>query len=215
MVERSPWRRDLLVHVDQGRLYHKNRIGHTRRRLTVIEAEALLKFAWDKPSRQRLALMLMMVAGLRKSEVRAIEHSDFYVEGETRYLSVRGKGRKTRAVPLEPLIVGALDQYLNAKDGPGRPVTTGPLIRHPEGGPVHLNTLGYWVRRVGTVIGRPDLTPHELRRTYATLLRDRGAPIETTQLMLGHSNSELTRDFYDVGDRRWTQGTGLTTPSVA
>ncbi len=213
MIEKSPWRADLQVNVDKGRLYHANRVGHTRRRLTSDEAINLLRYAWNCAPRQCLALVLMVAAGLRRSEVRDLDHSDLFCEGETRCMSVRGKGKKTRTLPLEGLVISAIDRHLNHRDGSGRPVITGPLLRRPNGEALHLNTIAYWVRRAGKAIGRPDLTPHELRRTYATLLRDRGAPLETTQLMLGHSSAALTQDFYDVGDRRWTGGTGLVAPS--
>ena len=215
LLERSPWRRDLLVHVDKGRLYHVNRVGHTRRRLTIDQANAFLAYAWQRPPRECLALVLLVVAGLRRSEVRDLTHSDLFREGEQLCLSVRGKGNKTRPLPLEPVVVKAVERHLAHHACPGRPAITGALLRSVDGGPIHSNTIGRWVLSAGRAIDRPDLTPHELRRTYATLLRDLGAPLEVTQVMLGHSSPVLTREFYDVGDRRWTGGTGLTVPVVA
>lgn len=41
-------------------------------------------------------------------------------------------------------------------------------------------------------IGIPILTPHELRHTYGTLLRENGVDIYTIQKVMGHSDISVT-----------------------
>jgi integrase len=56
------------------------------------------------------------------------------------------------------------------------------------------------VRRYGSMIGIPDLSPHDLRRTYAKLSRLGGAPLETVQKSLGHASSRTTDLYTSTGE---------------
>lgn len=211
LVERSPWRRDHLVPVDRARLYHPNRVGHVRRSLSEDQLRALVAWCFGEPRLPKVALslLLMAAAGLRTGEVRDADLDWLYDEGADRCMTVRGKGRRSRSIILEPVVVRALDRYLAHRDGPGRPPTRGPLLRGRGGKRLSRDAMARWVTAFGTSIGRPDLTPHELRRTYATRIRDRGAPLEYTQRQLGHADPKTTQDYYDVGDRRNRVTTGL------
>lgn len=46
----------------------------------------------------------------------------------------------------------------------------------------------------------PALTPHELRHTYGTLLRESGVDIYTIQKVMGHSDISVTADIYVHND---------------
>jgi integrase len=50
-------------------------------------------------------------------------------------------------------------------------------------------------RRSGAAIGRPDLTPHDLRRTCAKLCRKAGSELEQIQLLLGHASIQTTERY--------------------
>ena len=45
-------------------------------------------------------------------------------------------------------------------------------------------------------IGLPDMSPHDLRHTCASLLLQSGADIKSVQDILGHSNASTTLNFY-------------------
>lgn len=211
MMERSPWRSDLLRKVDHGRLYHRNRVGHVRRVLTQAETQAFIAWAWSQSRVRCCAMMLLMVVGLRRREVAEALRQSLWQDAEGLHLTIQGKGNRTRAMLLDHLAVAAIDR-MNAERGPGRPPATGPLIANAQGEHHHPDTIGLWVREAGAAIGRPDLTAHEMRRSYATLIRNRGATLEATQLALGHASPATTQKAYDIGDRRWKGGTGLSLP---
>lgn len=42
----------------------------------------------------------------------------------------------------------------------------------------------------------PDISPHDLRHTYATLALRRGVPIEIVSRNLGHASISITWDIY-------------------
>ena len=50
--------------------------------------------------------------------------------------------------------------------------------------------------RVRKAIGLPDLKFHDLRRTFASLLAQRGVSTAVTQRLLEHSSPQLTNDVY-------------------
>lgn len=41
-----------------------------------------------------------------------------------------------------------------------------------------------------------EITPHNLRHGYATILYDAGIDIKTAQRLLGHANYQITMDTY-------------------
>lgn len=67
----------------------------------------------------------------------------------------------------------------------------------PRGGPVRLNNFR---RRVfapaAERIGQPELVPHDLRDTAASLAISSGASIKAVQRMLGHASAKMTLDVY-------------------
>ena len=50
--------------------------------------------------------------------------------------------------------------------------------------------------------GLPDMSPHDLRHSCATLLLTSGADIKSVQEILGHTNASTTLNFYIKSDLR-------------
>jgi site-specific recombinase XerD len=42
----------------------------------------------------------------------------------------------------------------------------------------------------------PDVSPHDLRHTYATKLFEAGVPLKTVSMLLGHARINITADTY-------------------
>ena len=49
-------------------------------------------------------------------------------------------------------------------------------------------------------LGIPRLTPHELRHTYGTVLREKGLDLLSISKLLGHSDTKITEQHYIVND---------------
>ena len=136
-----------------------------------------------------LAVAFMGLAGLRVSEVCALDRDD--IVGDL--VHVLGKGRKRRAVPLAPEILEALDAY--------RPPSG---VRHLFGRPTDPSrriapyVFEQRIPRLARAAGIVELrvTPHVLRHTFGSLMlaADPTALVPTRDLM-GHESVETTNKY--------------------
>ncbi len=175
--------------------------------LTHIEAKQLLGSCQKRPSgkpefkiysmRDRLAIGLMMAAGLRREEAASIRFSDVVKQNERSVLNVKGKGAKDRVVPINKNLADAIVdwQFLVGSDG----LILRSLGRNKVPGD-SISTTGIYniVQKRGKMIRKPDLQPHDLRRTYAELGRRAGVPISQISKLLGHSSIETTQKYLNI-----------------
>lgn len=172
--------------------------------LSPAEVEAL--FAAVPPStphglRDRAMLEMMYGSGLRVSELCGLTLTD--VNGEERFVRVRGKGDKQRVVPVGSSALHALAQYLAA----GRPA----LLKPRTGGELFLSQWGraisrkmFWVliKRYAQAAGiRQNVKPHLLRHSFATHLLAGGADLRAIQEMLGHADIGTTQIYTAVNPK--------------
>ncbi|HHC08247.1 MAG TPA: hypothetical protein ENK55_05985, partial [Actinobacteria bacterium] len=133
--------------------------------------------------RDRALLELLYGAGLRVAEAAALRVDE--VGGE--FLTVVGKGRRSRSVPLGRPVRAALDAYLER----GRPA----LVAPASGDALWLGVRGAplgerGIRRV--VADRLGTFPHALRHSFATHLLEGGADLRAVQELLGHADLGTT-----------------------
>lgn len=154
------------------------------------EAEAL-KGAAGGP-RDRLVVLLGLLAGLRVSEIARLRVEDLDLDGGA-LLVRQGKGAKDRWVPCPDSLLGPLAAWVgDRKEGwlfPSR------RQAGPVGSRALQHLLGRLRRRAGIV---RRCTPHTLRHTYATELLSRGANLREVQVMLGHSSVATTERYTHV-----------------
>jgi integrase len=63
-------------------------------------------------------------------------------------------------------------------------------------------TLWRWCKRIGMLIGIPELHPHDFRHTGATLLKNRGMALEDISTLLNHKSTDVTNKFYIKADKK-------------
>lgn len=210
LVGRSPFKvREHLRKVDRAQVV--SRPGQRRQSLRKGEAQRVVDWCLHPGTEPEWGCgVALCLSGLRTVEVERVQLEDLSLRsdaeawnGQARML-VRGKGKKTRVVLLEHWAVAAIERHLRAINaGVGRPRTRGPLMSRKR------EAIGYWVGLVADMIGRPEITPHDLRRTNCTLLGNAGVPLEQRQEHLGHANPQTTQDCYDTEQRPMTATTGL------
>ncbi len=151
-------------------------------------------------ARDGALLALLFGCGLRCAEAAGtrLEHLD----EAAGTLRVRGKGNRERLAPVNR---GALDALANWLDHRGR--ADGPLLRpvsrHGRIEPLGMTTAAIRLRlaRCAGRAGIAHCSPHDLRRTWVSMLLDEGADITTVAKMAGHASVQTT-SRYDRRDER-------------
>lgn len=101
------------------------------------------------------------------------------------------KTHESRTVIVPRFVMDRIEPLL-ADKGPDDFVFTA-----PRGGPVRANNFrGRVFNPAAERIGIPDLVPHDLRDTAASLAISSGASIKAVQRMLGHASAKVTLDIY-------------------
>ena len=137
-------------------------------------------------------------SGLRVAELAGLDLGD--VDLARRRLTVRGKGGKSRLVPLSEPAAAALERWL----GGGRSAMVSELT--PDAA-VFLNARGRRltprdVRRILDRRAASPTHPHALRHTFATHLLDGGADLRVVQELLGHADLATTQRYTHVSKER-------------
>lgn len=145
-------------------------------------------------ARDRAVFMLLYGSGLRISEALSLTIRD--VEGANT-LTIKGKGRKERAVPLIEASARMISQYRNLcpySETPERALFIG-----AQGKPVNPSMIQKAMREIRRLLNLPEeATPHALRHSFASHLLANGANLREVQALLGHSNLATTQQYVDV-----------------
>lgn len=139
------------------------------------------------------ALHLGALAGLRVAEMAGLRWPD--VDLSRHLLEVtRGKGGKSRVVPMHP----AIERTLRAL----HPARRGPVLRARTGGPYCPRSLGQLISAHFRALGI-DATAHQLRHTAAGDFWEATHDIRAVSKMLGHSSVATTEVYarFDLGER--------------
>ncbi|SIR24442.1 tyrosine recombinase XerC [Bosea sp. TND4EK4] len=151
-------------------------------------------------ARDAAVLGLLYGSGLRISEALSLSRAQApQSAGET--LTVIGKGSKTRMVPVLPVVVTAIADYL--KLCPWRLPPEGPLFVGAKGGPLSPRIIQLAVEGLRGALGLPSsATPHALRHSFATHLLGRGGDLRAIQELLGHASLSTTQIYTRIDSTR-------------
>ncbi|MFL1420217.1 tyrosine-type recombinase/integrase [Pseudomonas fildesensis] len=158
-----------------------------------------------KGIRDRAILAVLLYHGLRREEASQLMTADLQDRRGIKHLQVRGKGGKTRYLPLHPVAAERIHEYLERDDQ--REPGNGPLFRsirgRTTGGAVTGNgiykVVAQWAHAAGIKI--EGLGVHGLRVTAATNALEHDADIAKVQVWLGHANISTTRLYDRRGQR--------------
>ena len=150
-----------------------------------VPIEAITAAAGVADRSTRLAILLGAYAGLRISEMAALDRADVTTDGPCPAIFVRhGKGAKSRVVPLHPILAAII-----------RPMPAGPLL------PVSVPTLRRRISAAFAAVG-VTMTPHQLRHATGTeLARVSNGNMLLVAHVLGHDDISTTQVYtrFSVG----------------
>jgi integrase len=184
--------------------------------LLPLHADAQLLGGCARP-RDRVALLLLLDLGLRRSELAGVRVRD--LDLARRELTVFGKGQKARVLPLRGRVVLELEAWsMTPLQLVGRLPEPDDYLLYPEkrtaGGrvlaaypkrrlqPTSMHRWWYGRLAAAGLVGvgvTAGLNMHRARHTFATELR-RVAGIDAASQALGHSSLDTTLSIYGHHD---------------
>ena len=151
--------------------------------------------------RDRALLEFLYGTGARISEAVGADRDDIDLVDEAGEASavLRGKGGRTRLVPIGSYAAAALEAYfvrvrpMLAASGRG----TAAVFLNARGGRLSRQSAWAILRRAAETAGldATRISPHTLRHSYATHLLDGGADVRVVQELLGHASVTTTQVY--------------------
>jgi integrase/recombinase XerC len=169
--------------------------------LPIDQVFALLDTAVTPPTpltlRDQAILELLYAAGIRVSELVALDMQDIDLQAGT--MRVQGKGRRERQVFFGKTATQALQAYLEVRQGQ----ETWALFVNHRGGRLTTRGVQLLVKKHCQRTGLPTRTsPHTMRHAFATHLLDNGADLRAIQELLGHQQLSTTQKYTHVSTDR-------------
>jgi integrase/recombinase XerC len=143
-------------------------------------------------------LTLLYGAGLRISEALALRRRDTPLGAS---LSVLGKGRRERVVPVLAAVRDAVADYSARIPFAGAP--DAPLFLSRRGKPMSPREAQALMQALRSRLGLSDrATPHALRHSFATHLLAGGGDLRAVQELLGHASLSTTQTYTEIDTAR-------------
>lgn len=169
--------------------------------LTDEELSSLLRACEVDPSpagiRDAAILGVMYGTGIRRSELAALRLAD-YADG---VLKVRGKGNKSRLAYVVGEPRSLLERWMETR-GTAEGGLFVPIVKSGRVGtrPISAESLHGILRARALEAGIPEFSPHDLRRTCATRLLEKGVDVFVVQRMMGHRWVTTTQVYDKRGE---------------
>ena len=185
--------------------------------LSEVEVDALFKAAEKQDGyggmRMRCLLEILYACGLRVSELVSLSFEEFM--SSQRCLLVKGKGGKTRMIPLTEKALSVLVDWLAYRraylDKIGRQDLFHKGYLFPSRGKKGHLTRERFFQLLKKLAQEADLSsekvrkmisPHMLRHAFATHLLAHGADLRSVQKLLGHANISTTQIYTHILEDR-------------
>jgi integrase/recombinase XerD len=171
-----------------------------------------------RSARDRLIVLLMARAGLRRGEACGLRRADVHLLLDSQLLGCQvkrahlhvvrrdnpngawAKSRRQRVVPLDFLVVQAFDAYeFERVQVPG--ASTGDfvlvnLFRAPVGAPMKPDAVGELLAAAGRRAGLSRrISPHQLRHAFASNVVDAGGTLDEIAELLGHASMSSSQVY--------------------
>lgn len=175
--------------------------------LYLDEIPKFLEAIADEEIDNRVAFMLALFMGLRRSEILGLKESDVdivngllnvhntrhRVDGENVEQTTKTK-RSTRVLAIPDVLLIELAKLLESHRQ--FPYEKTDYLIWDFGEPINPQTLASRLVRLEAEKGLPHVTLHGLRHTYASLLHSQGVDMANISAELGHSNLTTTANLY-------------------
>jgi site-specific recombinase XerD len=175
----------------------------------VPDPRAKLSKRW--PERDVALVATFCVTGIRLSEAVSLNLDSITGPAGARRLQLTGKGRKDRAVPVQPGLESVLDRYQATRVERHGPEAVedpaSPLLVHYDGSRLTPARIQYVVEQLYKRAGIRSAVPagalvHALRHSFASLAVECGSDVVELRDLLGHASLATTSRYLDANASR-------------
>jgi integrase/recombinase XerC len=143
--------------------------------------------------RARTIIMLFYETGIRLAELVGLNDGD--VDFDAMRLKVNGKRDKQRVIPFGPELAEALEKYISLRDASVERWTEALFVGN-KGDRIGRAAVSHLVRTcLSKVTSLKKRSPHVLRHSFATVMLNNGAGLESVQKLLGHESLATTEIY--------------------
>jgi integrase/recombinase XerC len=138
--------------------------------------------------------MTFYLCGIRRSELMEMQWSQ--IDLAKRQISVIGKGKKQRFIPMDERLIKLLSAYKNELNAHNI-VTEGDVVFVlTNGKKLYPNFVYRTIKKyLSEVTSQNGIGPHSLRHSFATHLLNEGAELNAIKGLLGHSSLASTQVY--------------------
>ncbi len=138
---------------------------------------------------------LFYSSGLRLAELAAVEVDD--IDPHSKLLTVTGKGRKTRTVPVGSVALQAIARWLEVRPAATANATDSKaLFTSNRGRRISVRSIQARLKVQGRRSGmHQDVHPHMLRHSFASHMLESSGDLRAVQELLGHANISTTQIY--------------------
>ena len=175
------------VHFDVSAAVKLPKVKNTLSERILCESDVTRMIALEPDDRNRVMLKLLYLSGMRVSELCRLAWRDVQSDTNGVYITVFGKGGKTRTILLDNHIYKDL-VFIRGNGGPDDPI-----FRSHKGSFLDPSQVWRIVRSAAKRAGiGVDVSPHWFRHAHASHALERGCPIHLVQATLGHASVATT-----------------------
>lgn len=189
---------DLLPGRNPATKVKRPKVDRDRQRRTWLnpfEFAQLLKAAEEHSPTAHLVVALLGMMGLRVGEACSLDVTSITEQQGQDVLRFIGKGDKYAVVPIPPQVMKVLRRVVDGRD-------IGPVLLNREGRRMDRACIARLLRTLAArACIKGDITPHGLRRSFATAALATGMPIHDVQIAMRHSSADTTA-LYDMTAKR-------------
>lgn len=176
--------------------------------LDLAEIERILEVIGNQSPRQMrdyAMLSLMYATGLRVSELTSLKLDE--VDLSRGFLNAFGKGSKERVIPIGEMALSAIERYLNqARPRLLKNVDSDFCFVARLGKPMSRQSFFKLLKGYASLAGiTKDVSPHQIRHSFATHLVEGGADLRAVQVLLGHNDLSSTEIYTHLNKERLHQ----------
>lgn len=154
------------------------------------------------PERNRCAMQLSWLAGMRVGEIAALSVGDVLdgeckVREQIQLTAAQTKGHRARTVLLNAQMQAELSIYLQKFK---QPKPSDPLFRSRVGKRFSANSLCQVFLRIYDAAGLDRATSHSGRRTFITTLAHKGVNVRVLAALAGHRSIATTQRYIELNE---------------